>query len=310
MSASSSHKAHEGVPIALTPAQYSRFVDDVTRFGAMPCTITGELMFMSDSMLNLYSNYVGVPRLYLLVREVTPLRRTAQLDPRRPTATAAVLFMTGGDWGPEVQTAYVTFVAGQSGTLAKGIDWLEHYVEKYTGTIITDFDEQMTRFPNTVFSLNKVAHAALNATEVNHAARALGIERLQVDRLLAQQVVYGNVIHNYIDARKAAINVGDRFDNIGAGATIINRSILSNALNRTQSNYGPEAKESLEALATAVSRTGNQDAIDSVNALAEELDKAKPSKNRLMTWLEAIKSALPGVADVATLAATLATLFH
>lgn len=275
----------------------------------MACTITGELRFMPNSMLSLYHDYAEVPHLYLLVREITPLHRADPRDQRQPTATAAVLFKTdNGSW-TEVKAAYVTFATGRGGTLTKGIGWLERYVERYAGTIITDFDEQMTRFPNTVFSLNKIARAALDASEISNVAQELFIQGPQIERLMTQQVAYGSVINNIINVRKATINMGDKFENIGAGATIINRSSLNNALNRTQANYGTEATETLELLAEVVSRTGNRDAIDNVNALIEELDKPQPSKNRLMTWLNAITSALPDVAEVATAVAKLVPLF-
>ena len=307
MSASSSHKAHEGVPLAVTPDQYSSFIDEVTQLGAMPCTVTGELRFMHETMLDLYGDYAGVPRLYLLVHDIVPFHRSELINGRRPTATAAVLFK---DDYNHIQAAYVTFVPGQKGTLAKSTDWLEHYVEKYTGTILTDFDEQMTRFPNAVFSLNKIANAVLDEHEIRNAARALEITSPQIRRLMVQQVVYKNEINNFINTQENTVVMGDVFKNVGEGATIINRSFLSNALNLTQTDYGIEARKTLEILAEAVSRTGNQDAIDSVNALTEELDKPQPSRNRLLTWLEATKSALPGVAEVATAVAKLVTLFH
>src|SRR5262249_37918416 len=147
--------------------------------------------------LDLYSDYAGIPRLYLLVHDIVPFHRSELINEKRPTATAAVLFKDKYD---NIQAAYVTFAPGQKGTLAKSIDWLEHYVENYTGTIITDFDEQMTRFPNAVFSLNKIANAVLDEHEIRNAADALGIGRPQIRRLMVQQVVYGNEI-NFINTQ-------------------------------------------------------------------------------------------------------------
>lgn len=306
MSVSTSPSAHEGVPIALTPDDYGRYIHEVTERGVLPCTVTGKLMFLPDNMLSLYGDYAGVPRLYLLVSELS-LEQVSSVTHDPPTASAAVLFRTDEPW-PAVNAAYVSFVTGRNGTLTQRLPWLEHYVSvMHNGTVITDFDEQMTRFPQAVFSLEKVATGTLNELELQDVADSLRISDRQIRRLLDGQRLYG-VTLNSIHIGEVEVNMGDKFENIGAGAVIVNRSTLTNALNRTQSEFGDEAAQALKELTDAVMRQRQPEAIDSLNALNEELEKPQRSPHRLRTWLRAITAALPDAIDVAAAAAKVTTL--
>jgi hypothetical protein len=310
MSASTSLSAHEGVPIALTPDHYAQYIEEITERGVLPCTVTGKLTFLPDSLLSLYRGYVGVPRLYVLAHELIPARSTDVLQEGDPTASVAVMF-AANEPGPSVNAAYISFVPGRNGTLTQRLPWLEHYVgAMHGGTVITDFDEQMTRFPHAVFSLEKITNGVLNESEIASVADALDVGELQVQRLLAQQRQFA-VTLNYINVRKGGkvgIHVGDEFKHIGAGAVIINRSTVTNALNRVRTDYSPEAAQALQELVEAVQLTKRPQAIDSLNALNEELERPQPSKSRLRVWLDAITSALPDVVDVAAAVAKVALL--
>jgi hypothetical protein len=307
MSCSSSLSAEQGVPLALTDSDYERVIDDVTENGVLSCRVTGKVMVLPDSLLSLYHDYSGVPRLYVLVEALVPDPSADRLRTGRPTANVAVMFTADEPW-PAVNATYIDFVPGQNGNLAQRLPWLEYYVgELYGGTVVTDFDEQMTRFPHAVFSLQKVASASLNESELQDVGRYLHLSDTSIQQLLTQQRQYGFTI-NKIRIEAGEVHVGDVFSNIGAGAVIINRSTLINALNNIQAKHGQEATRALEELADAVRESGNPEAIDNLNGLTEELEKPQPSKNRLRTWLDAIASVLPDVAAVTGAVATLAGL--
>jgi hypothetical protein len=82
------------------------------------------------------------------------------------------------------------------------------------------------------------------------------------------------------------VQVGDYFANIGAGAVIVNRSSLNNALNRV----GTETNDrgvlwALESVAEKAERSGNEAAIELFNAMTEELERPKHRKAVLRsTW--------------------------
>jgi hypothetical protein len=163
----------------------------------------------------------------------------------------------------------------------------------------------MTRFPNAVFSLHKIASGALDRTEISNVGGPLRLYPERIDRLMQQQARAQLVINNYSNG---AIVMGDVCSNIGAGAVIVNRSSLTNALNSTRTSYGSEAEQALSELADLVERTQNQDAVESLNGLTDELAKPGPSKSRLRVWLQAITSSLPDVAQVAAAVAKVSAL--
>jgi len=213
MSVCTSLLAHEGVPVALTPHDYGRYIDEVTERGALPCTITGKLVFLPDNMLSLYRDYSGVPYLYLLVSEVTPQQSGMAVRQGPPTASAAVLFRVDDPW-PAVSAAYISFVAGRHGTLKQRLPWLEHYIGAlHGGTVITDFDEQMARFPRAVFSLEKIATGSLDKLEIDGIARNLHINNERIRQLLARQQDYAVTLNN-AHVGRLGIHVDDKFEDI------------------------------------------------------------------------------------------------
>ena len=69
---------------------------------------------------------------------------------------------------------------------------------------------------------------------------------------------------------------GDSFSNIGAGATIINRSNLTNSLNAARQNAGEDTANASQSVSEIVEKSGNADAADSLN----EFNKSWPSRIR------------------------------
>ena len=306
MSASSTLFAEEGVPVALSDDLYEQHIDEITERGVLPCTVTGKLMLLPDSLLTLFEDYRGVPRVYIHVERIEAGRHTALEGGLDPIVSAAVLF-TSGERQDQMNATYMNFVPGRIGTLDRRLPWLEEYVQDlHGGTVVTDFDEQATRFPHAVFSLRKVAHGALVASEIRSVASALHIHERRADQLVVEQT-HVFVDQVYIDQRGSIM--GDTFSNIGAGAVIVNRSSLSNALNTLQAREDPREAEALKELAAAVMASQEPEALESLNELTGELGKPNPSKHRLKTWVHAIASALPDVATVAAAAAKLGSLW-
>jgi len=105
------------------------------------------------------------------------------------------------------------------------------------------------------------------------------------------------------------MTMGDRFERIGAGATIVNRSMLFNSVNKARQAAGDDAARALEKLAGIVDNSHNPDAIDNFNGLAEELERAQPSKARMRSFWNGIMGALPGVVALADVADKIGQLF-
>ena len=104
-------------------------------------------------------------------------------------------------------------------------------------------------------------------------------------------------------------NEGDKFEDVGAGATIINRSSLSNCLNSVRASLGKDVAESLSQLAGIVAESKDGEAVDNFNALSEELEKPHPRISLLKSFWMGILAALPAVAEMADLGEKILKLF-
>lgn len=102
--------------------------------------------------------------------------------------------------------------------------------------------------------------------------------------------------------------MGDVFKNIGAGATIVNRSNLVNAMNATKDTVGPDVSEALRQLAEFIERSGDSDAAENFNAFTEELQQPNPRKSLLKSFWNGMLAALPTIADLATVVGTITAL--
>ncbi|SCG77819.1 hypothetical protein [Micromonospora inositola] len=305
MSASASSVAHEGIPIGLPNNVYDRLIDQLAEEGAVVGDLIGRLTFVPRALTGTYSHYSNVPMLYLLVEE---FRRTGEALQNTPKASAAVVFesQTQASAQSPYAAAYVDFTPGSRGNLARRQEWLVRYVEDlHDGTIVTDFDEQMSRFPNAIFALEKVSAGRLDRTELSTLADRWGssVTSLFIDTLIIQQ--------SRLEVQKARIGelvLGDRFQNIGSGATIINRSLISNALNRVVTTAGNDAAEALKVVTEHVQQSGNTEAAENLEGLLEEVERDQPRRSRMSAFWDAIIKALPSVAQLGEASAKIVEL--
>lgn len=320
MSASSTPSAHEGVPVAINESDYNQYIEYINEHGILPCTLAGKLKFLPEPLLSLYQDYTSVPHLYLSIEKISPSRIPLQLQGHGPIVSVAVTFLADihyypgypEEWwhpdGRDFGAAYISFAAGATGSLARRLPWLDYYVSTlHQGTIVTDFDEHMTRFRGAVFSLDKVCNGRLDRSEIVNITNHIHIGNADV--LIANQHKLSAQINaNTVKARKVKI-MGDVFKNIGAGATIINRSSLVNAMNVAKDTVDPSVSEALRQLAEFIEQSENQEAAENFNAFTEELQQPSPRKGLLKSFWNGMLAALPTIANLSTVAGTVAMLF-
>ncbi|MFE0423132.1 hypothetical protein [Streptomyces sp. NPDC058953] len=104
--------------------------------------------------------------------------------------------------------------------------------------------------------------------------------------------------------------MGDVFKHIGAGATVINKSVLSNAFNRVQSDHGPDVSQALLRIGEIVADSQNEEAAENFNALSAELAAEPPKKAVLKALWLGILAALPGVTELTSLGEQISGLFR
>ena len=198
LGASSTPVAHEGIVVAVGQDHYDAVIADVRAFGAVQCTVRGRLAYLPTEFDPLYRQVIRVPQLHLDVEELVAGRA---MERGAFIASGAVLVRSDAHlpqprdyYGPLAEglgAAYVSFPAGVPGAIESACDWLRSaYVDGVMGgTVITDFDEQVRRFPGATFELEAVrertvsrddALDVLNRLDLHGETRAMFINRLEV----------------------------------------------------------------------------------------------------------------------------------
>jgi hypothetical protein len=301
MSASSNAVAHEGVPVGLPDAIYGQIIDQIAEYGSVLADVTGRLAFVPKGLTAAYRDSLGVPMLYLRVEQLRILSKPGEYL-EIPVASAAVTFRKRKDPPvrpgtfdrPRFPTAYVTFTPGQHGNLWSRLDWLERYVREFCdGTIITDFDEHVSHFPDAVFALSRISTGQLDPVAIEAALQT----HWWADRALAVNQIVIQELH-----------MGDNFSNIGDNVIIINRSLLHNALNQLSQSAGEDAAEALKALVEHVQKSGNGEAAEHLEAFLEEVEREQPRRSRLSAFWDGLVKALPSVAQLGEASAKIAEI--
>ena len=300
MAASSSAVAHEGVPVGLPEHIRDQVIEEIHENGCVRGNLDGRLLYVPELLNPLYCDYRDVPQLYLLVDRFERIPAAAG-DPA-PAASAAVTFAQRSAAEPGQVTcsvAYVPFRPGRAGDLDRRRRWLEIYVEHHDGRVITDFDEHRSQFPHAPFSLEKISQGRLAADEILAALRPVGSRRPSPDavRLNVERLIVNQSQLHFHQPSKIGQVMGDSFANIGAGAVVINRSLLTNAMNRVAGTDGATAA-ALREIAEHVQQSGNADAGDNLEGLMEELERAEPRRSRLKTFWDGLVAVLPGVVQL------------
>lgn len=280
LGASENGISHQGIPLILERDLAEDLLDDIASTGGSVCQLRGQVSVLDDS-ISLISYDTGIPKYAISVERVTMIRSLTASD---LLVTVAVMYPSYRSYNPrDTQGGFAyqgernlftkswTFCSfspnGSLVPIRDAANWLLDYALRYVGRtvpILTDFDEHIDHFPNTVeFPLKKVVHG-------------------EVDTALL--TIYGDYYHfDLKNATNTEITMGDRFENI-SNAIIINRSSVEQAINKVgQLHDGAEKAEALKLLARHAQESGNQEAIELTNNFTEEVNKPQPSKSVLYT---------------------------
>jgi hypothetical protein len=136
--------------------------------------------------------------------------------------------------------------------------------------------------------------------------------RRNIEARVAREITlvnYGviNLDQSQHDQRRG-IFMGDTFSNI-QNSTIVNRSTVESAFNKTKTEMGDETAALLLRVAELVAKSGNKEAGELLDQFNEELSKPQPRKSLLRRSWDGLVAALPAVTSIAGAAAALAKLF-
>lgn len=169
MTASSTNVCHEGFPVLVPQDIYSALISEIRERGVTTRTIEGEMRFLPAEMEGLFRNYRDVPQFYLNVEEVSKSQRPRSGVINNLIVSVAVSFHGIFRNKEGIYWTYVNFNPSDPEDVEESLHWLEKvYVQKdYRGKIITDFDEQVRRFPHAIFSLEKIMDGRLSKEEID-----------------------------------------------------------------------------------------------------------------------------------------------
>jgi hypothetical protein len=85
---------------------------------------------------------------------------------------------------------------------------------------------------------------------------------------------------------------------LARGVTIVNRSLLTNALNRVILAGDEEGAASLKVVAEHVQKSGNTTAVENFEGLLEEFERTEPRQSRMSAFWDGLVKVLPSVTQL------------
>lgn len=185
MTASSTGVCHEGFPVLIPRLLYGSLKRRILNEGAVPVTLSGEMRYIPDNILTFFGRHREIPLLYLHVDQVKELPQPRS-EVTSYEVSAAISFVGNFEGREEKYITYANFAPESQASFQQACNWLEQfYVKKYAGTVITDFDEVIPRFPDAVFGLPDLMSGNLDRSRVQKFLQHQGLGEKTGDQFLA-----------------------------------------------------------------------------------------------------------------------------
>jgi hypothetical protein len=285
---------HSGVPVAIPDdlLSYTNISTDILYL------IKGQVRYLPKFLDEHLWHMEGVPQVYVLVEQITEL---AEVE--APTYITPVVFFNATDderrrgmyeYSEESKVSYVTCSADSYGVIDEASAWLERYVRRYSGTIITNFDETRPTFRNAPFSLQKVMAGTIDVNSV--ASLRIGRANLILRGVEQVNMEVAAMTNNNV-------NIGD--GNSFQGDFVVAGSI-ANSFNKVESsNTNEDVKNVLKDLITAVGEMSKSLSPEKQKEVAQDLDvmtteavKEKPRKKWWSVSFEGLAEAAKDIGEV------------
>ena len=137
--ATSDGRCHTGIPLAISSELMEHFD---FKFG-YPFKITGQIKYLPEFLEPHFYHWHHIPQLYLVVESI----EIAGKDGVGEIEITPMVFFTG-----EIEELRsrskenVTYVRCSHGELDRAAEWITQYVSRYSGNIITNYDQQRPMF--------------------------------------------------------------------------------------------------------------------------------------------------------------------
>jgi hypothetical protein len=312
LGASSTGISHQGIPVGFLESDYLRVMDAVKQDGGCIADLKAVVRALpvdTDALIRLEYGR-DIPKYYLMVKKVLTVKK---ID--RTLMTTVSAMFPSENWADGVgksetydadgfvtelnkKWSFYSFNPGAKNRNERdAAEWLVDYANryKYRLSVLSDFDEHYDHFAGLV--------------PVEFPVRQVVAGAVSISRLRAYEKHYQGHRGGGITIFTEAVVQGDNFSNIGAGATIVNRSTVQNAFNRVQQAHGDEVAQALKTVEEEVNKSGSKDAADNFNAFNEELSKQEPKKPVLSALWAGVVAALPALTQMADVVAKITKLF-
>ncbi len=302
----SGNECHQGIPLAIPKSVLDKAA---VKWGDQ-VNIGGTVRFLQDAGLEDTAAYVHHARpLIIFVETMSGVKTRRTPDPIIITPVA--LFESADENEHHYERAQYTFVqciAGADSELDAAGEWITKYAEKFSGRIITNFDEQRPILSNAPLSYQKLVSKTYDKAVFNHYSGE--IKSARIDKVIQKSVVQlgdTNVSNN--------INVG--------GSAIINIDSVLKGVTQTiggAPGLDKGQKAELEGLVNSLksdlelAKASHADEVKEITAALEKAvsNASKPAQERKKSILElsakGLKDAAETVKDVAPAILTTAGL--
>ncbi len=293
----SGNECHQGIPLAIPNSVLAK---SSVKWGDQ-VDIDGTVRFLQDAGLEDTAAYVHHARpLIIFVEKLSGVKNKGTLDPILITPVA--LFESGpeGEYFHErPQYTFVQCVAGADSELDAAGEWITRYAAKFSGRIITNFDEQRPMLSNAPLSYQKLVAKNYDRAVFNHYSGE--IKSTRIDNLIL----------------KSAVQLGDTHVsnniNVGGSAIINIDSVLKDVTQTIGGAPGLDKGQKTELEGLVNSLKSDLESVrathaDEVKEITSALEKAvahasKPPQERKKNILElsakGLKDAAETVRDVA-----------
>lgn len=114
-----------------------------------------------------------------------------------------------------------------------------------------------------------------------------------VSSLSSNAIIKGEYSNEFRDRIINNIYMGDKFENISG--TVINRSLVTNSLNKVSQQLDDEAVQLLKRINQEVENSGNKEAVENMEEFHKELQAPEPKKSLLKSFWNGVVSAVPAL---------------
>lgn len=281
---------HTGLPLAI-PTRIMEYYD--FNFDSS-YQITGKVTFLPEFLDRHFYHWHRIPQVYISVHTIKKSGREKSGDVE---ITPMVFFTGAGDSPDERFSRGVTFVrcvANSTADLERASSWLSKYVDRYGGTIVTNYDQQRPTFQDAPFSLQKVMAGRLD----EYSLSQYNINQAQIvcDTIQA--------IHTEsVNMSKISVTLGD--GTFIHGDFIVATSI-SNSFNKANSaDISEDLKDLLKELSRQTGIISEQlpeeiasEAARDLEALTAEVTSKKPRKQSWELSLNGLKNAAKTAGEI------------